>query len=392
MKHRRLSAISIILIIGTTICLFFADVAQGNDDGVDSDSCYTTCSGYGEWIYGRGWVIPPYKTEEIGTCLQQPIATELEKNNDHEGSLALGPEIQDAMIQVYEKVVAMMLLPTTTTFDDDYDDNNNNKEDNNNRTNATVVVPSKEEEGEINEKTEKVEDEDAAAAAAATTKTTTRTKSAVVAQFLNALLPGSYSKNSQGLYYCLPNDQFYWVPNCDVLTTQEEASANAALCADLTPQEETIEGQQHHQQQQQRQIGFVVDESIHGNKNFYRYVFNETHATITSSQPIPGAANFSCSRRPWFRDWTCTDPVGVACPTTFEGSLGIGTFFSYGLSTVAVVAQDLHDWQLCRCLEDLECPASSGEGGGRRKSMMTVTTMMATTLLLHTMTSFSFLS
>lgn len=360
MKHLRLSAI--------TICLFFADIAHGSgDDGVDyDDSCYTTCDGYGEWIFGRGWIIPPYKTEEIGTCLQRP--------NDHEGSLSLGPEIQDAMVQVYETVVASLLLPTTTNL--------NNKEDNNNdSTNATVVVPPEEEEEEEENKEENEKAEDAVA-------TTTTTNSAVVAKFLNALLPGSYSKNSQGLYYCLPNDQFYWVPNCDVLTTQEEASANAPLCEDLTPQEETMVGQQG----QQLQIGFVVDESIHGNKNFYRYVFNETRATVTSSQPIPGAANFSCSSRPWFRDWTCTDPVGVACPTTFQGSEGIGTFSAYGDTTVAVVAQDLHDWQLCRCLEDLECPASSGEGGGRRKSMMTVTTMMATTWLLHTMTSFSFLS
>ena len=51
--------------------------------------CYETCHGFGEWLYGRGWLVPPYKTKEIGICLK-----------DHQTNAA-----EQTLISIYESVL-----------------------------------------------------------------------------------------------------------------------------------------------------------------------------------------------------------------------------------------------------------------------------------------------
>ena len=71
----------------------------------------------------------------------------------------------------------------------------------------------------------------------------------------------------------------------------------------------------------------------------------------------------SCSARPWYQmGTTCEDPAKVLCPTFFQGTEGLGTFQVYGdPSAGVVVSQDVATWQLCQCLDDLSCDASTAE-------------------------------
>ena len=145
-------------------------------------------------------------------------------------------------------------------------------------------------------------------------------------------------------------DSFYWVQNCNVLL--EGASENENLCKGLTDLEAKV-----------GTIGYVVDAALTGttDKEFIRYVFNETHAVKTEVQPIDGATEFSCSDRPWYQKAiTCSNPAKVLCPTTFQGTSGYGTFQLYGdKSKGVVVAQDVAFWNLCQCLDNLTCDTSS---------------------------------
>ena len=183
----------------------------------------------------------------------------------------------------------------------------------------------------------------------------------VIVRGLNAALPGAAVPNSEGLYYCVADeetndDAFYWVQNCNILLVG--ASGNQYLCQGLTDDEAAVGF-----------VGFVVDDKLTGStdKVFVRCAFNSTDAIRTEVQPIEGSTSFSCSSRPWYEredSKRCVDPASVLCPTSFVGSTGMGTFQVYGDHDVAVVAQDITTWQLCQCLDDLECEAETSAGGG----------------------------
>eukprot|EP00563_Minutocellus_polymorphus_P006275 CAMPEP_0181045824 /NCGR_PEP_ID=MMETSP1070-20121207/14017_1 /TAXON_ID=265543 /ORGANISM="Minutocellus polymorphus, Strain NH13" /LENGTH=362 /DNA_ID=CAMNT_0023124385 /DNA_START=154 /DNA_END=1239 /DNA_ORIENTATION=- len=316
-------------------------VAAAASSDADGECCACeTCHGFGEWVYGVGWLIPPYETEEIGTCLQRrPDVTPMynggnsssggttngltgDASQDDGGASSnrmvvpggQGDAVQESMKAIYADILEMGLRPGTA--------NANNKNNNDGP-------------GE----------EDA---------------SAVVARALNAALPGATAGNSEGLYYCVtaPTDEdesipvaeaFYWVVNCNILMLG--LSGNAVLCEDLT-EEELGTGPT---------IGFVVDPHRTGSGGFLRYaLFNESVALPTAVQPIEGATGFSCSARPWYEmGTTCEGPAKVLCPTAFEGTKGLGTFQVYGnASEGVVVSQDVATWQLCQCLDDLDCTAS----------------------------------
>ena len=118
-------------------------------------------------------------------------------------------------------------------------------------------------------------------------------------------------------------------------------SGNANLCGGLTDDEQSI-GQQ----------GYFVDGL---EKQFIRYVFNDTHAIETDMQPIPyiGEEGFSCSGRDWYQQGLkCTDPAKVLCPLYFQGTTGLGTFQAYGdKKESVVVAQDIATWQVRDLIE-----------------------------------------
>lgn len=153
-------------------------------------------------------------------------------------------------------------------------------------------------------------------------------------------------------YYCIVNEDtnreaFYWVTNCNIL--QEGGSSNGNLCTALTEDELNVEGGLQ---------GYFVDGT---DKQFTRYMFNESYAIKTEVQPIPyiGAEGFSCSGRDWYKQgMQCTDPAKVLCPIYFQGTSGLGTFQLYGdKSQGIVVSQDIATWQLCECMEGLSCDA-----------------------------------
>lgn len=158
---------------------------------------------------------------------------------------------------------------------------------------------------------------------------------------LNAAKPGETASNSEGLYYCISNnetgvDTFFWVLNCVVL--KQGFSGDESLCVGLTTEE-----------QEMPSVGYVVDALLLGDDKFHRYVFNSTTVISTESQPIE-ASGYSCSRRPWFTSTKCTDPLATTCSTTFQGSTGLGAFQHYGEVNTVVVGQDIREWQLDPCL------------------------------------------
>lgn len=285
-------------------------------DAAEEECCSCeTCHGFGEWVYGVGWLIPPYETEEIGQCLQQrPLSVVPdEAENETEAVLIFegqGDAVQEAMMGMYDTVLELGIRPA------------------NNPSDGTS---------------------DAAASIA------------MISRGLQAAVPGATAPNSEGLYYCVTSgngentgnddgakEAFYWVLNCDVL----RASANAGLCQDLSDEEVNV-----------GPVGFIVDPALTGSGGFIRYVFNETTAVRTEAQPIADATGFSCSARPWYQMGTqCVDPAKVLCPTRFQGTQGLGTFQVYGdTAEGVVVAQDVATWQLCRCLDDLSCDTSEAE-------------------------------
>lgn len=178
---------------------------------------------------------------------------------------------------------------------------------------------------------------------------------------LNAAGSGANLPNSEGVYYCITDnvtsfsESFFWVINAGVLAVG--LSGNEGLAGDLTEAESAMGGSQ----------GYVVDDALTGERGgvFVRYVFNETHALKTEVQPIEGATGFSCSGRPWYQNAAlCEDPARLLCPSTFQGTEGMGTFQVHGSSQEAGigVSQDIPSWQLCECLDDLECNADTSGG------------------------------
>lgn len=265
-----------------------------------TEDCYTRCEGFGEWVYGRGWQVPPYETKVMGECLQRStseVGTYDEKNGGN-GYTGQGDLVQDAMKASYAKIIDTEIMP-----------------------------------GGVKNKTE---------------------QESLLAGF-NAVSEGSTATGSEGLYYCVQDQEeatanaFYWVLNCGLL--QDIDSPDAGYCTDVTDSEKALLDGGY-------MLGFVVDATLLGDDKFHRYVFSATEVLATETDPL-AAYSFDCSGRPWFvADWKCESPVAVSCPTRLEGSTGLGSFQTYGSPETAVVSQDLKTWQLCVCLQDLTC--SSG--------------------------------
>ena len=289
--------------------------SETNGEAAAGECCACeTCHGFGEWVYGVGWLIPPYETEEIGQCLQRPLRVLPEADGEAQaqsvgnGVGGQSDAVQKAMMGIYDNLLELGIRPATAS-------------DNTNGTAESI---------------------------------------AIISRGLQAAVPGATAPNSEGLYYCVTSsdgdntgddsakEAFYWVLNCDVL----RASANAGLCQDLSIEEMNV-----------GPVGFVVDPVLTGSDGFIRYVFNETTAVPTEVQPIADATGFSCSSRPWYQMGTqCVDPAKVLCPTRFQGTEGLGTFQVFGnISEGVVVAQDIATWQLCQCLDDLSCDTSDAE-------------------------------
>ena len=71
----------------------------------EEELCYEDCVGFGLWLYGRGWIIPPYQSEEIGKCLERPPAV------DGQGDIG-----EQTLVSIFDKVVAdVELIPTNGT-------------------------------------------------------------------------------------------------------------------------------------------------------------------------------------------------------------------------------------------------------------------------------------
>ena len=159
-----------------------------------------------------------------------------------------------------------------------------------------------------------------------------------------AVQAGQNLEHSEGLYYCVydpltESDAFFWILNCEVIISN---GPDKVLCSDLTPKEKELGA-----------VGFVVDRQLLGDNKLYRYAVGSTRVLQTEVQPL-NSSSLDCSSRPWFRSNTgsnCTDPLSVTCPTTFEGSSGVGSFQTYGsMGEGVVVAQDIRGWQLEPCL------------------------------------------
>ena len=85
-------------------------------------------------------------------------------------------------------------------------------------------------------------------------------------------------------------EAFFWVINCDVLNA-EDGSGNSNLCDGITDERSAVEGGLQ---------GYFVDGT---DKQFIRYLFNETHVIKTEVQPIGyiGVEGYSCSGRDWYQ-------------------------------------------------------------------------------------------
>lgn len=161
--------------------------------------------------------------------------------------------------------------------------------------------------------------------------------------------------NDSQLQITLPDfAAFYWIINCDLL--EQISSPDISLCDGLS-EVETVAVQSS---AEPMLIGYVVDDELHQTSGqiFHRYLFNSSKAILTENQPIEGPSGFECSSRPWFvQNWMCTNPTAASCPEYLIGSTGIGAFQTYGSTDTAVVAQDIRNYQLCVCLEDMPCNA-----------------------------------
>lgn len=82
----------------TTLLLPILCLSQDEEE----ELCYEDCVGFGLWLYGRGWIIPPYQSEEIGKCLERPPS---------QGDIG-----EQTLVSIFDKVVAdVELIPTNGT-------------------------------------------------------------------------------------------------------------------------------------------------------------------------------------------------------------------------------------------------------------------------------------
>lgn len=139
--------------------------AAASSDLAETEDCYDTCNGFGTWIWGKGWLVPPYKTVDIGNCLQRGL-NEPGWENDANGGNGRGGQsnvVQAAMIRTYDRV---MLLSESLQ--------------------ATVVG-----------------DSSVGVAAQNANQTAQEAVAETLLAGLNAASEGATVPNSEGLYYCL---------------------------------------------------------------------------------------------------------------------------------------------------------------------------------------------
>lgn len=78
------------------------------------ERCYEDCEGSGLWLYGRGWIIPPYQSEVVGQCLEQPSS---------QNPSGQGDDGEKALISIYDAVLENVdtILPNNDTEDTSLD-------------------------------------------------------------------------------------------------------------------------------------------------------------------------------------------------------------------------------------------------------------------------------
>ena len=74
------------------------------------ERCYDDCEGFGLWLYGRGWIIPP-------TMLK--LLVNVSNFHRHRVTQEQGDAGQNALISIYDGVVENvgMLMPRNDTED-----------------------------------------------------------------------------------------------------------------------------------------------------------------------------------------------------------------------------------------------------------------------------------
>ena len=97
-------------LISILLLLLLPISCSSNDNAEPEERCYEDCEGFGLWLYGRGWIIPPYDAEVVGKCLQRPST---------QGNAGQGDAGQNALISIYDGVVENvdMLMPRNDTED-----------------------------------------------------------------------------------------------------------------------------------------------------------------------------------------------------------------------------------------------------------------------------------
>lgn len=129
------------------------------------------------------------------------------------------------------------------------------------------------------------------------------------------------------------------------------ASGNLGLVTNLTEAEVALGGSQ----------GYVVDDELTGETGFV-FVICALCLYIVDGHADRASAHSWCQQFQvqWYTmAATCKDPAKLLCPSTFEGSQGKGTFQVYGNPEARIaVSKDVPKWQMCQCLDDLECSNS----------------------------------
>ena len=108
--HYLLLIASKMKIVSLILLLLPISCSSSNNKVEPEERCYEDCEGFGLWLYGRGWIIPPYDAEVVGKCLQRPST---------QGNAGQGDAGQNALVSIYDGVVENvdMLTPSNDTND-----------------------------------------------------------------------------------------------------------------------------------------------------------------------------------------------------------------------------------------------------------------------------------
>ncbi|KAL7524778.1 hypothetical protein ACHAWF_001083 [Thalassiosira exigua] len=266
-----------------------------------SQTCYETCEGFGEWLYGRGWIVPPYSTQEIGTCLERPL--------DDGGQ---GSAVEEALREIYDAVVEADIRPGGG------------------------------------------EDGDAQA----------HLVRGLNAALPGATAPNSeglyycvYDKDTN-------DDAFYWVQNCEVLSKDASGNAMLCEELTEEETEVGTIGYVVDDALTQ-QPGKVFVRYVFNETHALPTADQPLLPEPSDEPLDPADGFRCSSRPWYQQARPCQDPAKVLCPTYFQGTQGLGTFQTYGNRTRgAVAAQDIAGWLLCQCLLDMTCDGSNWEAAG----------------------------